>query len=183
MHFTTYVHYILHTCTSHIIDITDVHIPSTHYFSSLHISLLMFNKYILLNLLKFSVSPILSWPKEPGRNNSHYHTDDYSMCFSTLKRIKPFLRNTMAQDRLNALAMLPMEKNLIQLFLTLTQESMRSLPLRKTAEQSSCTNKSCHSPTHTHSLTRTHTHSLVHSHSSSTWKYVSNIKLYRNFVL
>ena len=35
-------------------------------------------------------------------------------CFSTLKRIKTFLRNTMAQDRLNALAMLSMEKNLIQ---------------------------------------------------------------------
>lgn len=40
-------------------------------FPSLHISLLLLNKYILLNLLKFSVSPVLSWPKEPGRDTSH----------------------------------------------------------------------------------------------------------------
>ena len=33
-------------------------------------------------------------------------------CFSTLKRIKTFLRNAMAQDRLNALAMLSIEKKL-----------------------------------------------------------------------
>jgi hypothetical protein len=41
-------------------------------------------------------------------------TAESERCFSTLKRIKTFLRNTMAQDRLNALAMLSMEKNLIQ---------------------------------------------------------------------
>ena len=35
-------------------------------------------------------------------------------CFSTLKRVKTFLRNTMSEDRLNALAMLSMEKNLIR---------------------------------------------------------------------
>ena len=35
-------------------------------------------------------------------------------CFSTLKRVKSFLRNTMSEDRLNALAMLSMEKNLIR---------------------------------------------------------------------
>ena len=35
-------------------------------------------------------------------------------CFSTLKRIKTFLRNTMSQDRLNALAMLSMEKKLVR---------------------------------------------------------------------
>uniref|UniRef100_H3B3J6 DUF4371 domain-containing protein n=1 Tax=Latimeria chalumnae TaxID=7897 RepID=H3B3J6_LATCH len=35
-------------------------------------------------------------------------------CFSTLKRITTFLRNSMNQDRLNALAMLSMEKQLIQ---------------------------------------------------------------------
>ncbi len=35
-------------------------------------------------------------------------------CFSTLKRIKNFLRNTMSEDRFNALAMLSVEKNLIR---------------------------------------------------------------------
>ena len=35
-------------------------------------------------------------------------------CFSTLKRIKTFLRNTMAEERLNALTMLPIEKNLVR---------------------------------------------------------------------
>eukprot|EP00795_Rhopilema_esculentum_P001844 gene1844-16336_t len=35
-------------------------------------------------------------------------------CFSTLKRIKNFLRNTMSEERLNALAMLSMEKSLIR---------------------------------------------------------------------
>ena len=34
--------------------------------------------------------------------------------FSTLKRIKTFLRNSMTEDRLNALAMLSMEKALVQ---------------------------------------------------------------------
>ena len=33
--------------------------------------------------------------------------------FSTLKRVKTFLRNTMTQERLNALAMLSMEKRLV----------------------------------------------------------------------
>lgn len=35
-------------------------------------------------------------------------------CFSTLKRIKTFLRNTMSQDRLNALCVLSIEKKIIQ---------------------------------------------------------------------
>lgn len=34
-------------------------------------------------------------------------------CFSTLKRIKTFLRNSMTQERLSALAMLSIEKNLV----------------------------------------------------------------------
>ena len=34
-------------------------------------------------------------------------------CFSTLKRVKTFLRNTNSEDRLNALAMLSIEKNLV----------------------------------------------------------------------
>ncbi|XP_049926797.1 zinc finger MYM-type protein 1-like [Epinephelus moara] len=41
-------------------------------------------------------------------------TAESERCFSTLKRIKTFLRNTMTQDRLNALAMLSMDKNLVR---------------------------------------------------------------------
>ncbi|KAJ4947566.1 hypothetical protein JOQ06_009601 [Pogonophryne albipinna] len=41
-------------------------------------------------------------------------TAESERCFSTLKRLKTFLRNTMSQDRLNALAMLSMEKKLIR---------------------------------------------------------------------
>ncbi|XP_063747657.1 zinc finger MYM-type protein 1-like [Eleginops maclovinus] len=40
-------------------------------------------------------------------------TAEAERCFSTLKRIKTFLRNTMSQERLNALAMLSMEKRLV----------------------------------------------------------------------
>lgn len=39
-------------------------------------------------------------------------TAESERCFSTLKRIKTFLRNTMSQNRLNALAMLSIEKQL-----------------------------------------------------------------------
>lgn len=35
-------------------------------------------------------------------------------CFSTLKRIKNFLRNMMSQERLSALAMLSKERDLIE---------------------------------------------------------------------
>ena len=35
-------------------------------------------------------------------------------CFSTLKRVKTFLRNTMSEERLNALAILSMEKRLVR---------------------------------------------------------------------
>lgn len=41
-------------------------------------------------------------------------TAESERCFSTLKRIKTFLRNTMTQDHLNALAMLSMEKELVR---------------------------------------------------------------------
>ena len=41
-------------------------------------------------------------------------TAESERCFSTLKRIKTFLRNTMSEDRLNALAMLSMEKKLVK---------------------------------------------------------------------
>ena len=40
-------------------------------------------------------------------------TAEAERCFSTLKRVKTFLRNTMTQERLNALAMLSMEKKLV----------------------------------------------------------------------
>ncbi|XP_056439188.1 uncharacterized protein LOC130376020 [Gadus chalcogrammus] len=40
-------------------------------------------------------------------------TAEAERCFSTLKRVKTFLRNTMTQERLNALAMLSMEKSLV----------------------------------------------------------------------
>jgi hypothetical protein len=40
-------------------------------------------------------------------------TAEAERCFSTLKRIKTFLRNTMAQERLSALAMLSIEKDLV----------------------------------------------------------------------
>lgn len=43
-------------------------------------------------------------------------------CFSTLKRLKTFLRTAKSQDRLNALAMLSIEKHLLGTCLTLTQE-------------------------------------------------------------
>ncbi|XP_073474120.1 uncharacterized protein [Aquarana catesbeiana] len=40
-------------------------------------------------------------------------TAEAEKCFSTLKRIKTFLRNSMTQERLNALAMLSMEKRVV----------------------------------------------------------------------
>lgn len=41
-------------------------------------------------------------------------TAESERCFSTLNRIKTFLRNTMSEDRLNAVAMLSMEKKLVE---------------------------------------------------------------------
>ena len=40
-------------------------------------------------------------------------TAEAERCFSTLKRIKTFLRNSMGQERLNVLAMLSMERELV----------------------------------------------------------------------
>ncbi|XP_068423358.1 zinc finger MYM-type protein 1-like [Clinocottus analis] len=40
-------------------------------------------------------------------------TAETERCFSTLKRVQTFLRNTMTQERLNALAMLSLEKRLV----------------------------------------------------------------------
>ena len=41
-------------------------------------------------------------------------TAESERCFSTLKRVKTFLRNTMGNDRLNALAMMSINKHLVQ---------------------------------------------------------------------
>nr|CAH7744206.1 unnamed protein product [Callosobruchus chinensis] len=41
-------------------------------------------------------------------------TAECERCFSTLKRIKTFLRRTMTEDRLNALAVLSIEKKFVQ---------------------------------------------------------------------
>lgn len=41
-------------------------------------------------------------------------TSESERCFSTLKRVKTFLRNTMSQDRLTALAMLSVEKKMVK---------------------------------------------------------------------
>ena len=46
-------------------------------------------------------------------------TSECERCFSTLNRIKTFLRNTMLQDRLNALAVLSTEKNIYNQYLIL----------------------------------------------------------------
>jgi hypothetical protein len=40
-------------------------------------------------------------------------TTELERCFSTLKRIKTFLRNIMHQERLSALAMLSIERNFV----------------------------------------------------------------------
>jgi hypothetical protein len=40
-------------------------------------------------------------------------TAESERCFSTLKRVKTYLRNKMGQDRLNALAVLTIEKEYI----------------------------------------------------------------------
>jgi hypothetical protein len=45
--------------------------------------------------------------------NTPMPTAEAERCFSTLKRIKTFLRNSMGQERLNALAMLSMERELV----------------------------------------------------------------------
>ena len=52
-------------------------------------------------------------------------------CFSTLKRIKTFLRNTMTQDRLNSLAILSMEKKLVLEMTDFNQKVIQELQVRK----------------------------------------------------
>lgn len=49
-------------------------------------------------------------------------TVESERCFSTLKRIKTFLRNTMGEDRLSALAMLSIEKTFINNIVNYNEE-------------------------------------------------------------
>lgn len=70
-------------------------------------------------------------------------TAESERCFSTLKRIKTLLRNTMTQDRLNALAMLS-RRNSSETFLISIRKSLRNLSIRRRGEQNSCTNKHEH---------------------------------------
>nr|CAH7729660.1 unnamed protein product [Callosobruchus chinensis] len=41
-------------------------------------------------------------------------TTEAERCFSTLKRVKSFLRNTMNNDRLNALTMISINRSLVE---------------------------------------------------------------------
>ena len=56
-------------------------------------------------------------------------TGEAERCFSTLKRIKTFLRNAMGQERLNALAMLSMEREFDRTCLISMRESLITLLL------------------------------------------------------
>ena len=91
-------------------------------------------------------------------------TEESERCFSTLKRIKTFLSNTMnVQYRLNPLALHGETADAdIPDFNT---KSLRGLLLRKTEEQSICSNKGCHSLTHKHTHSHTHTHTHTHKHT------------------
>jgi hypothetical protein len=42
------------------------------------------------------------------------NTAESGRCFSTLKRVKTFLRNSTSQDRLSVMAMLSIEKTMIK---------------------------------------------------------------------
>ncbi|CAH1996836.1 unnamed protein product [Acanthoscelides obtectus] len=57
-------------------------------------------------------------------------TSEAERNFSTLKRIKTFLRNTMTQDRLTALSMLSIEKEFIS-----TMENFNGKAIDKFAAQ------------------------------------------------
>ncbi|XP_060778845.1 zinc finger MYM-type protein 1-like isoform X2 [Neoarius graeffei] len=58
-------------------------------------------------------------------------TAEAQRCFSTLKRIKTFLRNTMTQERLNALAMLSMEKRLVTEMMDFNQKVIEKFASQK----------------------------------------------------
>ena len=58
-------------------------------------------------------------------------TSEAERSSSTLNRIKPFLRNTMSQDRLNSLCMLSIEKSFVRKFLTFKSKIIDSFILAK----------------------------------------------------
>lgn len=58
-------------------------------------------------------------------------TAESQRCFSTLKRIKTFLRNTMTQDRFNALAMLSVEKKLVRDIPNINKKVIESFTIQK----------------------------------------------------
>lgn len=58
-------------------------------------------------------------------------TAEAERCFSTLKRIKTFLRNTMGQDRLNALAVLSIQKERIAEILDFNQKVIENFASKK----------------------------------------------------
>ncbi|XP_034038832.1 zinc finger MYM-type protein 1-like [Thalassophryne amazonica] len=58
-------------------------------------------------------------------------TTEVERCFSTMKIIRTFLRNTMSQDRLNALAMLSMEKELVMEMMDFNQRVIEKFAVQK----------------------------------------------------
>ncbi|KAI7797202.1 hypothetical protein IRJ41_020220, partial [Triplophysa rosa] len=58
-------------------------------------------------------------------------TAEAERCFSTLKRVKTFLRNSMTQERLNALAMLSMEKRMVTEIIDFNQKVIEKFASQK----------------------------------------------------
>ena len=83
-------------------------------------------------------------------------TAESERCFSTLKRIKT-IRTQWDKIASTLWLCSQLRKNSHRTFQISTQGSLRDLPLRKTDEQSSCTNKSSASPSLTHPSSP-HTH-------------------------
>nr|CAI5856023.1 unnamed protein product [Callosobruchus analis] len=61
-------------------------------------------------------------------------TAECELCFSTLKRIKTFLRSTMTEDRLNALAVLSTERKFVQSIPDFDNKVIDFFPPRKQKE-------------------------------------------------
>ncbi|KAI7790043.1 putative zinc finger MYM-type protein 1-like [Triplophysa rosa] len=58
-------------------------------------------------------------------------TAEAERCFSTFKRVKTFLRNSMTQERLNALAMLSMEKRMVTEIIDFNQKVIEKFASQK----------------------------------------------------
>lgn len=61
-------------------------------------------------------------------------TAEAERSFSTLKRIKTFLRNSITEDRLTALAMLSIEKQMINNIPNFNEEVINRFPEKKKEE-------------------------------------------------